>query len=140
MPNRRNRIRPRRGSILGLPQGGIDDGPELDQPAEQKEPEDYRQDEHHDGDVRPDFIGCLRPCQGWHEPGTTLEFIINSHAWAELPKDLQKIVEIRQSGIYLIVFAGMEYALYVEAKGFDVLTGSRPSRAKVINTFKSLLL
>ena len=52
----------------------------------------------------------------------------------------QKIVEIRQSGIYLIVFAGMEYALYVEAKGFDVLTGSRPSRAKVINTFKSLLL
>ncbi len=32
---------------------------------------------------------------GWHEPGTTLEFIINSHAWAELPKDLQKIVEIR---------------------------------------------
>ncbi|MCK5717315.1 MAG: TRAP transporter substrate-binding protein [Thiomargarita sp.] len=31
---------------------------------------------------------------GWHEPGTTLECIVNSHAWAELPEDLQKIVEI----------------------------------------------
>ena len=44
-----------------------------------------------------------------------------------------------QEGIYLIVFAGMEYALYVEAKGYDVLTGSRPSRRDVINMFKSLL-
>lgn len=31
---------------------------------------------------------------GWHEPGTTLELIINAQAWAELPEDLQKIIEV----------------------------------------------
>lgn len=30
---------------------------------------------------------------GWHEPGTTLELIINTEAWASLPSDLQAIVE-----------------------------------------------
>jgi len=30
----------------------------------------------------------------WHETGTNLEFIINEKAYAELPKDLQKIVEV----------------------------------------------
>lgn len=31
---------------------------------------------------------------GWHETGTTLEFIVNEAAYNELPKDLQKIVEV----------------------------------------------
>ncbi|WP_395341399.1 TRAP transporter substrate-binding protein [Ningiella sp. W23] len=30
---------------------------------------------------------------GWHEPGTTLEFIVNAEAFNALPADLQKIVE-----------------------------------------------
>ncbi|MEE2744685.1 MAG: TRAP transporter substrate-binding protein DctP [Bdellovibrionota bacterium] len=30
---------------------------------------------------------------GWHEPGTTLELMINTKAWASLPADLQAIVE-----------------------------------------------
>lgn len=30
----------------------------------------------------------------WHEPGTGLEFLINEKAFNELPKDLQKIVEV----------------------------------------------
>ena len=30
----------------------------------------------------------------WHETGTNLEFIVNEKALAELPKDLQKIVEV----------------------------------------------
>ena len=51
----------------------------------------------------------------------------------------QKVAEGPKKGIYLIVFAGMEYALYVEAKGYDVLTGSRPSRTQVIGFFKDLL-
>ena len=51
-----------------------------------------------------------------------------------------KVAEGPQEGIYLIVFAGMEYALYVEAKGYDVLTGSRPSRTEILNSFKDLLL
>lgn len=31
---------------------------------------------------------------GWHETGTTLEFIVNESAYNELPADLQKIVEV----------------------------------------------
>lgn len=31
---------------------------------------------------------------GWHEPGTTLEFLINKEAFAKLPADLQAIVKI----------------------------------------------
>ena len=31
---------------------------------------------------------------GWHEPGATLELIVNKEAWDALPTDLQKIVEV----------------------------------------------
>jgi TRAP-type mannitol/chloroaromatic compound transport system substrate-binding protein len=31
---------------------------------------------------------------GWHEPGPTLESIINEEAWNSLPKDLQMMVEM----------------------------------------------
>jgi TRAP-type mannitol/chloroaromatic compound transport system substrate-binding protein len=31
---------------------------------------------------------------GWQEPGSALEDIVNADAWAELPEDLQAIVEI----------------------------------------------
>ncbi|MDU0353589.1 TRAP transporter substrate-binding protein DctP [Paraglaciecola aquimarina] len=31
---------------------------------------------------------------GWHEPGSTLEFIVNQKAFESLPKDLQAIVEV----------------------------------------------
>lgn len=51
----------------------------------------------------------------------------------------QKISEFSKEGIYLLVFAGMEYALYVEASGYDVLSGSRPSKAEIRNFFKDLL-
>ena len=30
---------------------------------------------------------------GWHEPGSTLELIVNRKAWERLPKDLQLIIE-----------------------------------------------
>lgn len=30
---------------------------------------------------------------GWHEPGSTMEFIINASAWDSLPKDLQAIAK-----------------------------------------------
>lgn len=51
-----------------------------------------------------------------------------------------KVAEQEQDGIYLMVYAGMEYALYVEANHLDVLSGSRPSRSEVLRTFKDLLL
>jgi len=31
---------------------------------------------------------------GWHEPGTTLEFLVNAEAYQALPTDLQKIIEV----------------------------------------------
>lgn len=31
---------------------------------------------------------------GWHEPGSTLEMIVNKDAWESLPPDLQAIVEV----------------------------------------------
>ncbi len=31
---------------------------------------------------------------GWHEPGTTLELIVNAKAWEELPEDLKKIIDV----------------------------------------------
>ena len=36
---------------------------------------------------------------GWHEPGTTLEAIVNADAWHRLPKDLQAILEVATRAI-----------------------------------------
>ena len=42
-------------------------------------------------------------------------------------------------GIVLIVTAGMQYALYVEAMGYDVLFGHLPDKSKVMQTIKEML-
>ncbi|MXW08008.1 MAG: ABC transporter substrate-binding protein [Gammaproteobacteria bacterium] len=36
---------------------------------------------------------------GWHEPGATIELIVNKQAFEELPADLQKIVEVASRAI-----------------------------------------
>lgn len=36
---------------------------------------------------------------GWHEPGTTLEAIVNKQAWDSLPMDLQRILEVASRAI-----------------------------------------
>jgi TRAP-type mannitol/chloroaromatic compound transport system substrate-binding protein len=36
---------------------------------------------------------------GWHEPGPTLEALINKSAWESLPADLKKIVEVANKAI-----------------------------------------
>ena len=36
---------------------------------------------------------------GWHEPGASLEFIVNKEAFASLPEDLQAIVEVATRAI-----------------------------------------
>ncbi|MCK5718993.1 MAG: TRAP transporter substrate-binding protein, partial [Thiomargarita sp.] len=51
---------------------------------------------------------------GWHEPGTTLELIINKQAWEKLPVHLQKIVEIATKSINLQILSQFE-ALNVQA-------------------------
>jgi TRAP-type mannitol/chloroaromatic compound transport system substrate-binding protein len=45
---------------------------------------------------------------GWHEPGTVLELIINRQAWANLPKDLQKILEVATRSLNQWIYAEFE--------------------------------
>jgi CRISPR/Cas system CSM-associated protein Csm4 (group 5 of RAMP superfamily) len=42
------------------------------------------------------------------------------------------------NGIYLVVFAGMHYAIYVEAKGFSVLSSFMPGRDEFLESLKDL--
>lgn len=51
---------------------------------------------------------------GWHEPGTVLELIVNAQAWAELPPDLQKIIEIGARSLNQWMYAQFE-ALNIQA-------------------------
>ena len=57
---------------------------------------------------------------------------------ARIAKDFQSQITIKD-GFVLVVFAGMEYAIYVEASGRDVLTGSAPSSSEVRSILKDLL-
>ena len=87
-----------------------------------------------------DQTGNLRASIGYAiiKNGKTVKFTAkDSPESGELVSNL--VQQGGNEGIYLIVFAGMEYALYVEAKGFDVLTGSKPTRREVISMFKDLL-
>jgi TRAP-type mannitol/chloroaromatic compound transport system substrate-binding protein len=45
---------------------------------------------------------------GWHEPGTALELIINSKAWASLPRDLQLIVQTSAAASNLLMLSEFE--------------------------------
>jgi TRAP-type mannitol/chloroaromatic compound transport system substrate-binding protein len=45
---------------------------------------------------------------GWHEPGPTLELIINSKAWASLPRDLQLIVQTSAAASNLLMLSEFE--------------------------------
>ncbi len=46
---------------------------------------------------------------GWHEPGTEFELMINSHAWAQLPEDLQLMVETTAAAVSQWIYAQMEF-------------------------------
>ncbi|MEN7342346.1 MAG: TRAP transporter substrate-binding protein [Pseudomonadota bacterium] len=56
---------------------------------------------------------------GWHEPGPTLEAIINEDAWAALPEDLKEIVRVCCQSINCDMLA--EYS-YRNAEAFRTLT------------------
>jgi len=45
---------------------------------------------------------------GWHEPGTAFELIVNTKAWATLPPDLQKIVEIATYSVNQRIYSEIE--------------------------------
>jgi TRAP-type mannitol/chloroaromatic compound transport system substrate-binding protein len=79
---------------------------------------------------------------GWHEPGTTLELIINRTAWQTLPEDLQKMVEIAATALNQKMFAEFE-ALNIKAlrelkEKYNVEVLEFP--ADVINKLKQLTL
>lgn len=46
---------------------------------------------------------------GWHEPGATLELIVNRKAWETLPKDLQRIVEISAQAANQWIYSQLEF-------------------------------
>jgi len=65
------------------------------------------------GPFHDERLGLYRAAQyyyypGWHEPGTALELIVNAEAWASLPADLQKIVEIGARALNLTMYAEFE--------------------------------
>lgn len=45
---------------------------------------------------------------GWHEPGSTLELIVNKTAWNNLPEDLKKIIEVVSGDINQSIYAQFE--------------------------------
>jgi TRAP-type mannitol/chloroaromatic compound transport system substrate-binding protein len=45
---------------------------------------------------------------GWHEPGTTLELLINREAWKELPEDLKTLLEIAANNTHHWIYAEFE--------------------------------
>jgi len=45
---------------------------------------------------------------GWHEPGTTLELLINKPAWKRLPADLQKVIEAVSSDVNQYIYTRFE--------------------------------
>lgn len=53
---------------------------------------------------------------GWHEPGTEFELMINSNAWAKLPKDLQLLVETAAAAVNVWIYAQMEFQNQVALK------------------------
>ncbi len=45
---------------------------------------------------------------GWHEPGTALELIVNQQAWASLPPDLQRVIEVTAMATNQWIYAQFE--------------------------------
>ena len=50
---------------------------------------------------------------------------------------VQQVLSEESSGIVLIGFAGMQYASYVESKGYDVITGSVPKASKILRELRA---
>lgn len=50
---------------------------------------------------------------------------------------VKEVLSDDSAGIVLIGFAGMQYASYVESKGYDVITGSTPKASKILRELKA---
>lgn len=66
---------------------------------------------------------------GWHEPGSTLELIVNREAWESLPPDLQAMVEVAARAVnqdMLDEYTARNYAAYVELQNKGVQIRALP--------------
>lgn len=59
-----------------------------------------------------------------------------SEGQANARKVLNEVLQDNRSGLVLIVCAGMEYGAAVEAKGYDVISGSIPNAEKLLSYLK----
>ncbi len=75
---------------------------------------------------------------GWHEPGTSFELIVNSEAWAELPADLQKIVEIATYSVNQRIYSEMEVRNIETLKKIKDKTEILAFPAEVLSELKRL--
>lgn len=91
-----------------------------------------------------DRTGALRSSEGYSivKDGKVLSTLIDSDN-ADGKKGFNDTLdEIRgkyNKGYVLFLIAGMEYALYVEANGYDVISGSIPSKSSMHADLKELL-
>jgi len=58
---------------------------------------------------------------------------------AEQGASLAESVAVKFTGYALVVVAGMNYAAYVEARGFDVISGSAPESQQIAKELKEYL-
>jgi len=68
---------------------------------------------------------------GWHEPGTQLEFFINTGAYNKLPGDLQEILHSAAARVQSWMLAELdvknaEYLLKIKEEGTEIKTFPRP--------------
>ncbi len=75
---------------------------------------------------------------GWHEPGTSFELIVNTEAWAKLPADLQKIVEIATYSVNQRIYSEMEVRNIEALQEIEDKVEILAFPAEVLNEFKRL--
>ncbi len=77
---------------------------------------------------------------GWHEPGPTLECIINKDAWDSLPADLQTIVEIGNKALNVDMHAEYTHGNAVALQQLldDPDVEMRPFPQEVLDRFKEI--
>lgn len=95
-------------------------------------------------DTYTDDTGNLRASIGYAilNNGRRVSFVTketNNEAIRQSKSLVDELRSENNKGYVLIVFAGMEYAAWVESKGYDVITGSAPSSKQVESDLKELL-
>jgi hypothetical protein len=86
-----------------------------------------------------DQTGALRSSIGCRVIKDGVEVYLNVEGIATAKAVLIEASEKLGKGIWLIVCAGMNYALWVEKNSYDVLSGSRPTPSQIVEMFKGVI-